>query len=354
MNDKSVTIRLADDSDQARWDDFVLHHPDASPYHLFAWKQSIESAYGHECHYYYAEKHNKIEGILPIVQLRLFPFIDEMVALPFCDLGNCISKTTEAQDALFNEAIQLNTNRKTINIQLRGDLTPSETIRSLFKAITNDKVRMLLNLPPTADHLLNSFKSKLRSQVRKAEKNGVLFEWGSTEDIDGAYHVFSKNMHELGSPVHSKSFLKAVLRNYGDRSKLGLAIFEGCIIGMGIILLGGKSVSIPWASTLRDYNRLSPNMLLYWNFLKYSADNGFACFDFGRSSEGEGTYKFKKQWGAKPIPLVWYEHVGNGQVKNKDVSANSWKRELAASIWSKLPLSVANTIGPHLRKYISL
>ena len=354
MNDNSVTIRMADDSDQGRWDDFVLNYPDTSPYHLFAWKRAIEIAYGHQCHYLYAEKHYKIEGILPLIQLRFFPFINEVVALPFCDIGNCISKNTEAQDTLFNEAIQLSTNRKTINIQLRGDMTPTESIRSSFKAIETDKVRMLLNLPPTADHLVNSFKSKLRSQVRKAEKNGVLFEWGDMHDIDGAYKVFSKNMHELGSPVHSKSFLKAVLENYGARSKLGLAIFEGRIIGMGIILLGGSVVSIPWASTSREYNRLSPNMLLYWNFLKYSADNGFAYFDFGRSSEGEGTYKFKKQWGAKPIPLLWYEHVGNGQINNKGVSVNSWKRELAASIWRKLPLGVANTIGPHLRKYISL
>lgn len=354
MNDHSVTIRLAQDSDQDRWDDFVLNHPDASPYHLFAWKRAIEIAYGHQCHYLYAEKHNKIEAILPLVQLRLFPFLDEMVALPFCDLGNCISKTTEAQDALFNEALSLRTNRKTINIQFRGDLTPTESIRSSFKAIENDKVRMLLNLPPTADDLLKSFKSKLRSQIRKAEKNGVLFEWGGTQDIDGAYHVFSKNMHELGSPVHSKSFLKAVIENYGARSKLGLASFEGRIIGMGIILLGGSVVSIPWASTLREYNRLSPNMLLYWNFLKYSADNGYASFDFGRSSSGEGTYKFKKQWGAKPIPLNWYEYVGNGKNEIKESSASSWKREVAASMWRKLPLGIANTIGPHLRKYISL
>jgi FemAB-related protein (PEP-CTERM system-associated) len=213
---------------------------------------------------------------------------------------------------------------------------------------------MFFNLPASADDLFESFKSKLRSQVRKAEKNGVSFRWGNSSDVGPAYDVFSRNMRELGSPVHSKSFIKAVLSNYGDRAKLGLTEFEGKTIGMGIILLGGKGVSIPWASTLREYNRLSPNMLLYWNALKYSADNGYSFFDFGRSSEGEGTYKFKKQWGAKPIPLVWYEYIGSGKDENKHGSTDSRKREIAAAIWQKLPLCVANRIGPHIRKYISL
>ena len=176
---------------------------------------------------------------------------------------------------------------------------------------------MILDLPASSDELFKGFKSKLRSQVRKAGKNGVKFSWGNVEDIDSAYIVFSKNMHELGSPVHGKSFIKAIATHYGARAKLDLAEFQGKTIGMGIILLSGKGVSIPWASTLREYNRLGPNMMLYWNFLKYSADNGYTYFDFGRSSEGEGTYKFKKQWGANPKPLVWYESIDKRKPKTE-------------------------------------
>jgi len=354
MNDNSINIRLAEASDRGRWDAFALSHPDASPYHLFAWKMAIETGYGHKCHYLLAEKHNKIIGILPLVQLRLFPFIDEMVALPFCDVGNCISVDAETQDSLCCEAIRLNTNVNTKNIQLRGDLRPTETIQSWFQTIETDKVRMVLNIPPTTDDLLNSFKSKLRSQVRKAEKNGVIFRWGGSKDIDGVYGVFSKNMHELGSPVHSKIFLKAVLEHFGERTKLGIAEFDGKMIGMGVILLGGNSVSIPWASTLREYNRLAPNMLLYWNFLKYSADKGFAYFDFGRSTEGEGTYNFKKQWGARPSTLVWYEHTKSRIKNNQKFSLKLKKRTPMASIWKRLPLSIVNIVGPYIRRYISL
>ncbi|BBO67290.1 hypothetical protein DSCA_12200 [Desulfosarcina alkanivorans] len=354
MNNKILKIRLAKLSDQKYWDEYVLNHSKGSPYHLFAWKKAVESSYKHPTFYLMAIKDRKIVGVLPFVNIRILPFINNMVSLPFCDIGCCLADNLEIQDFLIYQAIQLKKSVKAYSLNFRGKLYHNTEMHLQLEELNTGKVRMILDLPDSADKLLSSFKSKLRSQVRKAEKNGVTFRWGSLPDMDAAYNVFSRNMRELGSPVHSKFFLKAVLMNYGDRAKLGLAQFQGKTIGMGIILLGGEGVSIPWASTLRDYNRLGPNMLLYLNFLQYSADNGYSFFDFGRSSEGEGTYKFKKQWGAFPKPLVWYEYIGNGKDENKPSSTDSRKREIAAAIWQKLPLGVANTIGPHIRKYISL
>jgi FemAB-related protein (PEP-CTERM system-associated) len=349
-----MIIKWAEDADQKRWDEFILNHPNASPYHLFAWRKTIAAAYKHKCIYLYAAKNEEILGVLPLVHLHFPAIINEMVSLPFCDVGSCIVANEEAQDLLLKEAIHYPEKNKTKKFQVRGNLIPTDSVQSNFQSRRTGKVRMFLDLPASSDELFKSFKSKLRSQVRKAEKNGVNFFWGGVEDIDSAYRVFSKNMHELGSPVHSKSFLKAVLTWYGARAKLGLAEFQGKIIGMGIILLGGKGVCIPWASTLREYNRLGPNMMLYWNFLKYSADKGYAFFDFGRSSEGEGTYKFKKQWGAKPTPLVWYDTIEKRKTKTEPSRNGTGKRERVAAIWQKLPLGFANMIGPHLRKYISL
>ncbi len=214
---------------------------------------------------------------------------------------------------------------------------------------------MLLNLPGSSEELWKSFKSKLRSQVRKAEKNDLTFRWGDLEDLDTFYHVFSRNMHALGSPVHSREWIEKILVNYGASARMGLVFKENQPVGCGIILFTKDTVSIPWASTLREFNRLSPNMLLYWNFLKYAADNEKKLFDFGRSTLNEGTYRFKKQWGAEPVPLFWYQtslSARNQQIQSK--SKESTKREKLADLWSKMPLSMANFLGPKVRKYISL
>ena len=350
-----MKIRQANDHDQEEWDNYVLSHPQSAPYLLFAWKAAIEAAYGHKCIYTLAEQQNEIKGVFPIVQMRFPGILNEAVSLPFCDVGNCIADTEEVQDLLIKKVTEHAKARKIKKIQIRGELHPTSAIQSDYATVQTGKVRMMLELPENASELFSTFKSKLRSQIRKAEKNGIEFRWGDQGDIDKAYYVFSKNMHELGSPVHSKRFLKAVLNQYQERARLGLAIYENDIVGMGIILLGGRSVSIPWASTLREYNRLAPNMMLYWNFLKYSADHDYAYFDFGRSSAGEGTYKFKKQWGAKPTRLVWYQSSENGskQIDN-DIVKGSGYRDQVASIWKMLPIGLANAIGPCLRKYISL
>jgi hypothetical protein len=101
---------------------------------------------------------------------------------------------------------------------------------------------------------------------------------------------------------------------------------------------------------------MNPNMLLYWTFLAYAADNGFKRFDFGRSSPGEGTWRFKEQWGAVPKPLFWYQFdkKGNPRARPMTPGARSRSRMLAESVWCRLPVPVANLVGPKIRKYISL
>jgi len=348
-----IVIRQADLADQLRWDNYVLTHLDASPYHLFAWKLAIETTYGHQCYYLYAEQNQQMVGILPLVRLHLPGIIDELTALPYCDLGASLSNSDQVQDALLLEAVALQQQLKVKKLYLRGGLRETELKNRVLQPEATGKVRMLLDLPPSAAELFAGFKSKLRSQIRKAEKNEVIFRWGDREDLAALYAVFAQNMRDLGSPVHSKQWIDNVLAMYAQRARAGLVYFENKPIGMGIILMGSQGVSIPWASTLRGYNHLNPNMFLYWNFLQFSADHGFAYFDFGRSTEDEGTYKFKRQWGATPKPLLWYTTMTTSK-NNSSEPLHSNKRHLAATLWRKLPLTLANAVGPFIRKYISL
>jgi hypothetical protein len=160
-------------------------------------------------------------------------------------------------------------------------------------------------------------------------------------------------MHLLGSPTHSIKWFKALREMYQDGLLVGRVWFEDQIVGAGLLLFSGKNASIPWASTLREYNRLAPNMLLYWNLLRISCDRGCRQFDFGRSTYGEGTYNFKKQWGAKPVLLDWQYLDRHGATA--EMSADkSHVRDMVEAVWKMLPLSVANSIGPRIRKHIAL
>jgi FemAB-related protein (PEP-CTERM system-associated) len=347
-----MNIRQASNSDREQWDNYVNNNPDSTPYHLSAWTMAIQRAYGFKCINLIAEENNRILGICPITILKI-PFKQpEMVALPYCDVGTILSTDKESQAELINELFSQAKSTDSSIIDIRGgidrDLLESHgyPVRS-----GSNKVRMLMDLPGSSDELWQGFKSKLRSQVRKAEKNGLTFLF-TNEKTDQFYSVFSRNMRDLGSPVHSTKWFEEIIKNYGDDAKMGLVYHEKKAIGAGIILRAGNTISIPWASTLRQYNRLGPNMLLYWNFLRFAADNGCSSFDFGRSTPNQGTYRFKTQWGAKPVALQWHTIYLDGVLPaQKETSKN---RERIADIWQKLPLVLANSIGPILRKYISL
>ncbi len=349
-----MEIRLANLDDRNKWDEYITLHPDASPYHLFAWKIAVEEAYKHRGYYLVAEEDSRLLGVLPLIFMKLPLRPGQLVSLPFCDLGGVLSSNEKASGMLIQETFFLARRLKAKRIELRSHKpTLFSKVKDMSSRTQTHKVSMLLELTSSSNQLMDNFKSKLRSQIRKSEKNGLKFVFGSLEDIDDFYLVFCHNMRELGSPVHSKEWFKCIIQHYGDSARLGLIYYKNKPIGGGIILSKHNKVCVSWASTLRSYNRFSPNMLLYWNFLKYSADNGYTWFDFGRSTLDEGTYKFKLQWGAKPEPLYWNQISANGKEQRLDTKTYS-KRETAEQIWQKLPLALTKCIGPSIRKYISL
>src|SRR5688500_17653659 len=66
-------IRLADDADQGLWDSYVEAHVQSTAYHQFAWRDVVQSAYGHRPCYLIAirpAQSKEVLGILPLFHLK--------------------------------------------------------------------------------------------------------------------------------------------------------------------------------------------------------------------------------------------------------------------------------------------
>jgi len=197
-------------------------------------------------------------------------------------------------------------------------------------------------------------KAKVRSQVNKTRRDGLSTRLGGMELVDEFYRIFAENMRDLGSPVHSKVWIQSIARHYGDQVRIGVTSTpDGQPAAAGMILLHPRLVSVPWASSLRKFNYLAPNMLLYWSLLSFAADGGYTRFDFGRSTPAEGTYRFKKQWGAVAAPLYWETRPGSDASSSPGAWGRAGRRS-AELIWSRLPLPATRSLGPLLRRHISL
>ena len=336
------------------WDGFVLNHPEATPYHLSHWVNAVEQAYGHKAAGYIAtDSLGKVTAVLPLSQFKTLKQRQTLCSLPFCDVGGVLAHSdTEHAKLLTHLSQNLNgIAQADVDLRERGEPLDEATLTALSD--TNAKVSMMMPLSISADELLASFKPKLRSQIKKAEKNGlrtnVVRDASLLEDF---YQVMAKNMRDLGSPVHSKAFFKAVMEHYGNYAVTAVVYKDDVPCAAGLVLCTNLNACIPWASSLRDYNKLAPNMLLYWTLLAHVADNGIAQFDFGRSTVNEGTYRFKKQWGATPVALNW-RTLETTREESAPVTTGR-ARKIVEQIWQRMPLRATTTIGPAIRKYISL
>ena len=347
-----LNIISVGDNDKIRWNDFVYSYQGSGPYHNFAWKRAVEQAYGHKAYYLIAEDEKKnISGVLPLFYIKPPLLKGSLVSLPFCDYGGVLALNNNASEELIKYSISLSESLKT-KLEIRC-VRPEGIIKEKSSlGVMSHKARMLLELPGDSEKLMNGFKSKLRSQIKKPQKEGLEFKIGSVELFKDFYDVFHVNMRDLGSPIHSQKWIKSILESYGKSAFVGVVYKDNLPLAAGIVLGQKELITIPWASALAQFDKLSPNMLLYWGFLEFACNTGFKVFDFGRSTPGEGTYRFKEQWGAVPNLLYWY-----GKGFSDVESTNPYKkiiRDKIAIIWSKVPQKIVDTLGPMLRKYITL
>jgi FemAB-related protein (PEP-CTERM system-associated) len=348
------------------YDQYVAGHPQATPYHRSAWLNATTSAYGHTGWLITVHNSGHLCGVLPLVEVKPPIGAGSLVSLPFCDLGGVLADSLEIREQLIAEAKALAKTNRVKTLEIREGGAALETEQATGTLPEHTKVRMLCELPKNSEALFKSYKPKLRSQIRKAEKNGLRAELRTEADaVDLFYDVFTQNMRRLGSPVHSLRWFNDLKAAYGEHLLISVVFQGDKPVGAGIVLLGGRQACIPWASTLEEFNRLAPNMLLYWTLLSHVCDLGYTLFDFGRSTLGEGTYRFKKQWGAQPYELIWSEHLNGVQktastdsamTDSNDTGASglSRLRPLIEKIWRRLPLAITNWLGPKLRRYITL
>ena len=339
----SLIITKLTPSHHADWDEYARKMR-ASIYHDSRWSQLIKKVFGHDSHYLMATDNDKVVGIFPLIQLKSLLFGNFMVSMPYFNYGGIVADTHEVIISLISSAHELYHELGCSHIEMRFD-----TEQAIELPVRTDKITMLLDLPDNPDELWQAIGSKRRAQVKRPIREGVVFFNGGSELLDDFYYVFSNNMRDLGTPVYSKLFFKAILSTFSDNAFIAIVRLNGEAVGAGFLIGHNGKLEIPWASTLRKVNRLGVNMFLYWNILNIAIEKKYQVFDFGRSSKDAGTLKFKRQWGATEKQLFWYYNIPEHQ-QIPGLSPDNKKFKMAIKIWKKLPVGVTKILGPGVVK----
>jgi serine/alanine adding enzyme len=280
--------------------------------------------------------------VLPLVRLKTRLFGDYLVSMPYFNYGGALTVNDAVTQSLMCEAGALAERLGARHVEFRDtrEQPGSWPVRI-------DKVVMELRLPESADALWSALGSKLRAQIKRPTKENISARVGGAELLDDFYEVFARNMRDLGTPVYGRELFSSILTAFPQAAFIIVAYHEGRPVAAGFLLGHRERLEIPWAASLREYNPLGPNMLMYWEALKKGIADGYKVFDFGRSSVDSGTYRFKKQCGAVERPLRWHYWLPHGAAL-PNLTPNNAKYRLAIWLWQRLPLRITNRIGPML------
>lgn len=336
-------VSIATRADALAWDAFVEARGDATGYHSWRWRRVFEEAFGHEAVYLVARQNGTITGVLPTVHIKSLLFGSTLTSLPFLNYGGVMADAYETKEALIDAALSVAHERHCGHVELR------HTARQ-FNELPCKQHKVAMRLPLDGS-LWERIDRKVRNQIRKAEKSGLAVERGGEELLGDFYDVFARNMRDLGTPVYSKRLFQSVLRVFPERAQIHVVRLKDKAVAAGLTYRTRTMVQLPWASSIRQYNPLCPNTLLYWDAIQFARERYAGVFDMGRSTPNEGTFKFKSQWGAEPLPLHWEYHL-MAQRELPNVSPANPKYHLAISLWQKLPLSLTRRVGPMIVRTI--
>lgn len=208
-----------------------------------------------------------------------------------------------------------------------------------------------MHIPLVSDpeEVWESFRPEIRNRIRKAEKSNIIAKAGGIELVPDFYRVWAIRMHQLGTPCYPQRFFESILETFAQNCRIFLVCMSGLTVGGGLFYFFNGLAQCRWAATLVEYNRLSPNNLLYWSAIKHCCLAGVGCFDFGRSTLGGPTYEFKRRWGAEPIQLYYQYWIRPGQ-KLILVKSDNPKYKNKVEMWKKLPLWMARLISQHVSR----
>ncbi len=337
-------VVMTDAHECARIDAWVMAHPQGLPFHRTAWLKAIEAGTGQEARYLVAETAlGDIAGLLPLHLIHSPLFGRALVSSGFAVGGGILTDSTTATRRLAEAAWQMAERWSCPTVELRGGSLPGRKWIEKRDAHAN----FARTLMADSETELLAIPRKQRAEVRKGIEGGMTVVTG--RDLDTHYAVYGESVRNLGTPVFPRALMQSVLDAFGDDADILSVMHEGRAVASVLSLYHEGTVMPYWGGGVYQARKLRANDLMYYALMNHARERGCNRFDFGRSKTDSGAYYFKKNWGFEPEPMAYAVRTADGS-EPRDVNPNSPKYKAQIAVWQKLPLSIANRLGPWIAK----
>ncbi len=323
----------------ALWDEFVLACPQATFFHRAGWQHIMRSVFRHEAYFLYAQQQGRITGVLPLAHVKSMLFGKSLTSLPFAVYGGVAAQDEASAQALEQEAQRLAQNLRVDHLELRQlqrrheDWPRQDLYVTFRKAILPDEEANMLAIP-----------RKQRAMVRKGIKNGLKSEVDA--GVERFFAVYADNVHRHGTPALSKRYFEALQQEFGTDCEVLTVTDASERVLSSVLSFYFRDEVLPYYAGDDEAARdLAANDFKYWELMRRACARGLKVFDYGRSKQGTGPYAFKKNWGFEPTPLNYEYRLYKHPTVPQNNPSNA-KYKLMIETWRRLPLGVANWLGP--------
>ena len=346
----AVTVRQLDRASEVAWDRFVEAMPAATFFHRAGWATVIETAFGHRTHFIYTERDGAITGVLPLGRVKTLLFGDTLISVPFCVYGGPVAADAESEAALIAHAEALLAQTGASALELRQlaapeSVMPQDVATPGWTERPDLYVTFRKAIEADHDRNMKAIPRKQRAMVRKGIQNGLTSI--ANQDSDLLHGIYAESVRNLGTPVFSRRYFRILMDVFGDAADV-VTIMDGDAPIASVMNFYFRHEVLPYygGGSFAARGRAG-NDFLYWETMRRAADRGCLLFDFGRSKLGTGSYSFKHNWGFEPAKLHYRFRLKPGETIPDHNPLNPKYRMFIAA-WKRLPLPVANTIGPFI------
>lgn len=336
----ALTIATAE-PDDPRIEPFARAHPGATPFHLPQWLRTVERGAGQRGHILTAERDGALVGLLPLVEVRSRLFGDALVSAGFATAGGALADDDGTAQALAGAAWDRAGALGCPTAELRGGAVPEgwQAKAGVYAGFARD-------LPADPGELLGLIPRRQRAEVRRAQGFGLEASAGvDRRHRDAHYRVYSESVRNLGTPVFPRALFEAALDEYGDEADIVIVWKDGRPLASLLSFYFHGACQPFWGGGTKEGRRWRANDLVYYELMRRAIARGCTRADFGRSKLGTGPYARKRIWGFEETPLVYAVRTADGEAP-REVNPLNPKYRLRIAAWRRLPLWLANRIGP--------
>jgi FemAB-related protein (PEP-CTERM system-associated) len=342
----AFVVRPYRESDREAWDAFVTGHPHGSPFHLTAWKTSIEQTFGYKPMYLVAADGDLIRGVLPLFLVKNWLMGKVLISTPFAVYGGILADSDEARQALAAQARDLGEQLQVKHVELRNAWEEQTTGLPRL----NRYVTFVQDIGPDEAAILESIPRKTRAAVRKSLKSNLSThrELSNPETFEDLY---SSNLRKLGTPCFPRRHFQALLENFRGMTDIREVKLDGKSVAAVLSFYFRDQVLPYYGASDPRFNAVQPNNFMYFDLMRWGGQNGYHVFDFGRSKRVKGSYDFKAHWGMVERELPYEVMLIERKELPNFTPVNPLFR-LPILCWQRLPLAVTRALGPWLVKFV--